>query len=80
MEAMQQPDTMPRTDLTLRAKMLPGFGIVLVTAMVLTNWVMLFGVPYTSYSGLLQEKRIEEIRKLSLIADLKKKDFLVHLD
>jgi PAS domain S-box-containing protein len=79
-EALKQAGTLPRKGVTLRVKMLLSFGMVLVLSMVLTNWVMLFGVPYTSFYGSFQEKRINELRRLSLIADLKKKDLITWMD
>jgi PAS domain S-box-containing protein len=55
----------------IRARMLASFGLILSLSVCLVIYVMVFGVPFTTYTGSYGQERAAAFRHLSLIADLK---------
>jgi two-component system, cell cycle sensor histidine kinase and response regulator CckA len=66
--------------LTLRARMVISFGLLVAVAFLVINLVRTFGIPFTTYSGSYGDHISEAMRNLNLIADLKKDRFLLWLE
>jgi len=60
---------------SLRLKMMIAFGAVFATIFVVMGVVWTVGLPFTEYDGSLGQYRREILKKLSLVADLKKERF-----
>lgn len=65
--------------LSLRLKMLIGFGLLFSATLVLVVMSMTFGIPLTAYTGSFGHDRSQELNNLSLVADLKKERLLLWL-
>jgi PAS domain S-box-containing protein len=58
--------------LTLRMKMVIGFGLLVSITLVAVTLARIFGLPFTSETGLYHHARAQALRNLGLVADLKK--------
>jgi PAS domain S-box-containing protein len=54
----------------IRPRMLLSFGLLLSISIGLVIYVMVFGIPYSNYSGSYGQQRSNVFRNLSLVADL----------
>ncbi len=55
----------------IRLRMLISFGLLLSVSVGLVIYVMVFGIPFTKFSGSYGQERSDVFRNLSLVADLK---------
>ncbi len=58
--------------LSLRWKMLIGFGLLFSTALALVVVILTFGIPFTAYTGSYGYEQAQVLSHLSLVADLKR--------
>lgn len=61
---------------SIRIKLILAFSLLFLVVLTLINMIILFGIPFTSYSGRLGVQKEEAFKKLNLVADLKKQRIL----
>lgn len=64
----------------LASKMSIGFGLVFVATLLCLKAIELYGLPFSSFRGLIEERRTEVVKSLNLTADLKKERLLRWLE
>jgi hypothetical protein len=57
---------------SLRTRMFLGFGLLFIISFITLRAIERFGLPFSGYNGLVEERRSEVFRGLELTADLKK--------
>ena len=63
---------MPQRTRTLRSRLTVAFGLLFVLLLAILELTRLFGVPATTFHGVIAERRASTFRNLDLVADLKK--------
>ncbi|MEJ2718922.1 MAG: PAS domain S-box protein [Deltaproteobacteria bacterium] len=69
----------PSRALSLRSRMMLGFGVLVVVIVTAVVGILLFGMPFTSHRGIYEQERAQVVTNLGFVADLKKERLLMWL-